>query len=102
MQTKHLYVLIHIRTKGEVGAPFNWFKPSSKIFLWTKQDRNNINDPKKKHRLETVRPFQGGASIVDHICYSCLFVMLSCTSVCLCHVVTCWERADLFALVSNV
>ena len=35
MQTKHLCVLIHIWTKGEVGAPLNWFKPSSKIFLLT-------------------------------------------------------------------
>ena len=35
MQTKHLCVLIHIRTKGEVGAPFNRVKPSSKIFLLT-------------------------------------------------------------------
>ena len=26
MQTKHLCVLIHIWTKGEVGAPWNWFK----------------------------------------------------------------------------
>ena len=28
MQTKHLCVLIHIWTKGEVGAPLNRFKPS--------------------------------------------------------------------------
>ena len=35
MQTKHLCVLIHIWTKGEVGAPLNRFKPSSKIFLLT-------------------------------------------------------------------
>ena len=33
MQTKHLYVLIHISSKGEVGAPLNRFKPSSKIFF---------------------------------------------------------------------
>ena len=33
MQTKHLCVLIHIRTKGEVGAPLNWFKPSFKFIL---------------------------------------------------------------------
>ena len=32
MQTKHLCVLIHIWTKGEVGATSNRFKPSSKIF----------------------------------------------------------------------
>ena len=30
MQTKYLCVLIHIWTKGEVGAPSNRFKPSSK------------------------------------------------------------------------
>ena len=36
MQTNHLCVLIHIIwTKGEVGALFNWLKPSSKIFLLT-------------------------------------------------------------------
>ena len=32
MKTKHLCVLIHIYTKGEIGAPLNRFKPSSKIF----------------------------------------------------------------------
>ena len=35
MQTKHLCVLIHIWTKGEVGAPWNRFKPSNNIFLLT-------------------------------------------------------------------
>ena len=35
MQTKHLCILIHILTKGEVGAPLNRLKPSSKIFLLT-------------------------------------------------------------------
>ena len=32
MQTKHLCVLIHIWTKGEVGAALKRLKPSSKIF----------------------------------------------------------------------
>ena len=32
--TKHLCLLIHIWTKGEVGAPQNRFKPSSKIFYY--------------------------------------------------------------------
>ena len=32
MQIKYLCVLIHIRIKGEVGAPLNRFKSSSKIF----------------------------------------------------------------------
>ena len=78
MQTKHLCVLIHIWTKGEVVAPWNRFKPSSKIFYW---------------------PFQGGASFVDRLCYLCLvFVMLSCASVHWCLVVTCSERADLLAV----
>ena len=79
MQTKHLLVLIHIWTKGEVGAPLNRFKPSSKIFLLTVQRR----------------------------CFFCgsfmlflpRFVMLSCTSVCGCLVGTCWERTDILALV---
>ena len=80
MQTKHQCV--HIWTKGEVGAPWNRFKPSSKIFNW---------------------PFQGGAFFVDHLCYFCLvFVMLSCASVYWCLVVTCWERDDLLALVCDV
>ena len=40
---------------------------------------------------------------VDHLCFFCLvFVMLLCASVYLCLVVTCWERADLFALVCGV
>ena len=34
MQTKHLYVLIHIWTKGEVSASSNRLKPSSKIIYW--------------------------------------------------------------------
>ena len=39
---------------------------------------------------------------MDHLCYLCLvFVMLS-RSVHCCLVVTCWERADLMALVCDV
>ena len=49
------------------------------------------------------RLFQGGASFVDHLRYFCLvFVMLSCASVYCCIAVTCWERADLLALVCDV
>ena len=37
---------------------------------------------------------------MDLLCFFCLvFVMPLCTSVYLCLVVTCWERADLLALV---
>ena len=47
--------------------------------------------------------FQGSASCVDHLRYFCLvFDMLSCESVYKCLVVTCWERADLLALVFDV
>ena len=56
--TKLLCVLIHIWTKGEVGTLLNRFKASSKIFFY--------------------RPFQGGTSFVDHLCYLC-FVFVSCT-----------------------
>ena len=35
---------------------------------------------------------------MDHLCFFCLvFAMPLCASVYLCLVVTCWERADLFA-----
>ena len=45
----------------------------------------------------------GGASFVDHLCYFCLVsVMLPCASVYCCLVLTCWERADLLALVCDV
>ena len=48
-------------------------------------------------------PFLGGTSFVDHLCFFCLvFAMPLCASVYLCLVVTCWERADLLALVCGV
>ena len=63
-------------------APLNRFKPSSKIFYW---------------------PFQG--SLLLWIFYvfvlSCVCYVL-CASVYMCFVVTCWERADLLALVCGV
>ena len=63
-------------------APLNWFKPSSKIFYW---------------------PFQGGASFVDLLCFcSVLCLLCLCASVYMCFVVTCWERADLLAIVCGV
>ena len=82
MQTKHLCVLIRILTKGEVGAPLNQFKPSSKIFL----------------------TIQRRYFFVDLLCFFfCLvFAMPLCASVYMCLVVTCWEKADLLALVCGV
>ena len=62
--------------------PLNQFKPSSKIFYL---------------------PFQGGTYFVDLLCFFCLvFAMPLCASVYMCFVVTCWERADLLALVCGV
>ena len=58
MQTKYLCVLIHIWIKGEVGAPWNRFKPSSNIFYWL---------------------FQGGISFVDLLCF-CSVLCLLCLS----------------------
>ena len=82
MQTKNLCVLIHIWTKGEAGAPLNRFKSSCKIFYW---------------------PFQGGTSFVDLLCFFCLvFAMHLYSSVYMCLVATCWERADPLALVCGV
>ena len=60
-------------------APYNRFKPSCKIFYW---------------------PFQGDASFVDLFCLVC--AMPLCASVYMrlvVAIVTCWERADLLALV---
>ena len=59
------------------------FKPSNKIFCW---------------------PFQGSTSFVDLLCvFFCLvFAMSLFASVYMCFVVTCWERADLLALVCDV
>ena len=58
MQTKHLYVLIHIRIKGEVGT-VKLVQSLQCFYL----------------------PFQGVASFVDPFCYLCftfLFIMLYC------------------------
>ena len=63
-------------------APWNQFEPSSKTFYW---------------------PIQGGTSFVDLLCFFCLvFVMPLSVSIYLCLVVTCWERADILALVCGV
>ena len=52
-------VFFHIWTKGEVGAPWNRFKPSS-FFYW---------------------PFQGGTSFVDLLCFlSCGCFAFVCVS----------------------
>ena len=62
--TKYICVLIHIWSKGEVGAPFNRLKPSTKIFYW---------------------PFQGDTSFVDLLYFFCLvFAMPLCASVYMC------------------
>ena len=61
MQTKHLYVCMVIGTNGEVSAPLNRFKTSSKIFLLT--------IPR--------RCFFCGSFML----FLSWFVMLSCTSV---------------------
>ena len=42
--------------------------------------------------------FQGGTSFVDLLCFSALCLLY----VFMCLVVTCWERADLSALVCGV
>ena len=82
MQSKHLCVLIHIWTEDEIGAPLNRFKPSSKTFYW---------------------PFQCGTSFVDFYVFFLSCVCYAFVPVCLlCLVVTCWERADLFAFIYGV
>ena len=70
MQTKYLCVLIHIWIKGEVGALWNRFKPSSKIFYWL---------------------FRGGTSFVDLLCFcSVLCLLCLCARLFIC---TLWSPA---------
>ena len=57
------FVLIHIWTKGEVGAPLNRLKLSSKIFYW---------------------PFQGSTSFVDLLCFSVLCLLCICMRMFIC------------------
>ena len=54
--------------------------------------------------LEDDAPFQGGTSFVDLGCFlfCVVFAMSLRASVYMCFVVTCWERADLLALVCGV
>ena len=48
-------------------------------------------------------PFKGGTSFVDILFFFLILVMpLCCLSVYLCLVVTCWEKADLWANVCAV
>ena len=45
----------------------------------------------------------GRFSFVDLLCFFCLvFALFLCASFYMCFVVTCWERADLLALVCGV
>ena len=64
-------------------APLNRFKPSGKIFYW---------------------PFQGGTFFVDLLCFcSVLCLLCLCARLFICALwFTCWERADLLALVWGV
>ena len=57
------WVLNHIWTKGEVGAPSTPLKPSSKIFYW---------------------PFQGGSSFVDILCFCVMCLLCLCTRLFIC------------------
>ena len=79
----HVYIRNNFKQFWGWGlAPLNRFKPSSKIFYW---------------------PFQGGTSFVDLLWFcSVLCLLCLCASVYMCFVVTCWERADLLALVCGV
>ena len=127
MQTKHLCVLIHIWTKGEVGAPLNWFKPSSKIFLltvprryffcgsfvlfmfcvcvlihiWTKGEigaPSNWLSPPVKYFTDRSKAY----FFCGYFFFWLVFAMHLYASIYVCLLVTCWERAYLLALVCGV
>ena len=82
MQTKHLCVLINIRTKVEVGAPLSWFKPSNKIFF---------TDRSKAVLLLWIF-YVISVLFCNAIMHVFSFVL----------VVTCWEAADFLALICDV
>ena len=76
----NIYVLWSTSELRVGMAPWNQFKPSSEIFYW---------------------PFRYIFS--GSLCFFCrVFVMPLSASVYLCLVVTCWERADLLALICGV
>ena len=52
-----------------------------------------------KHSSNFYQPFQGGVSFVDSFCWLCF--KLVCVVLCSL-VVTCWERADLLAVVCDL
>ena len=57
----------------------------------------------RRHVIQvSIRYFNGLGFCESFMLFLSCFVMLSCTSVCLCLVVTCWERADLLALVCDI
>ena len=78
MQTKHLCVLIHIRTKGEVGT--------AKL-VWGLQEKYFFTDRSKAVLLLWIILL-----FMFRVCQG--FSSVHCSLV-----VTCWERANLLALV---
>ena len=82
MRARYLCVLIHIWVGSEVGA-VEPFKPSSVIFF---TDRSRA--------VLLLRIFC--------VLFCLVFAVSLCASVCVCFVVTCWEGADLLALVCGV
>ena len=61
-----------------------------------------LSPPVKYFTDRSKAPFQGGTSFVDLICFFCVCYAFVRASVYMCLVVTCWERADLLALVCGV
>ena len=87
MRAGCLCVLIHIWIKGEVGA----VKP-----VWTLQWDILLTVPRRCF-------FCGSFMLLFCLVLLCLCARLFlCTSVFVCFVVACWERADLLALVCGV
>ena len=83
---QYIGTLIRKSSKSEGRAfckllKWNWFKPSNKILLLT----------------VPIRYFFGGSFVLFLYCVCHAFASAHC-----CHLVTCWERADLLALVCGV
>ena len=78
MRTKHMCVLIHIKVKGEIGTvgTIKMFKPS----------RDYFTDRSKAMLLLWI--------FFLHLCFTFVFIILSCLFLAALESPHCWERAD--------
>ena len=102
--------VIHVtRSKSIVPSQYTLYGhvldsvSSSKYLGVTLNDHLTWSDHIQNTVTSANKTLQGGTSFVDLLCFcSVLCLLCLCASVYMCFVVTCWERADLLALVCGV